>query len=225
MAMAALGAFYPAVDATAGEKERKTAETTLLAPTPRWTTLLGKVLAVTCAAVVATALNLLGMGLAAEHLVAQLAGSTGFSIEIPWSSFLAIAPICLIFLFFLSSLLVAVASLANTFKQGQSLLGVMQQFIILPAVVAILPGLQLTVGIAWIPVVQTVLAFKAVLQTDGTEGGAGLLAFVVVGASQLLYAALALWISLRLSSRESLLSEGASLRRVFSLLRSRGSPG
>ena len=221
--MAVLGAFYPAVDLTAGEKERRTAETTMLLPTPRYAVLLGKVLSVFVATVVATSLNLVGMALAAEHLLAGMSRKGGFAIEIPWSSFLIIAPLCAIFLFAMSAFMVAVSSLADTFKQGQSLLGIVQQLFIIPAVLAILPGVKLTLGLALVPVVQTVLAFKEVLQTDG-DGGAGTMVFVVVGVSQLAYAALALFIAVRLTSRESLFAGGASLRRLVSLLRSKGAP-
>ena len=58
--MTVMGAFFPAVDLTAGERERQTAETTLLLPVPRAAVHLGKILAVCVAAVLATALNLLG---------------------------------------------------------------------------------------------------------------------------------------------------------------------
>ena len=66
--MSVLGAFFPAVDLTAGEKERGTAETTLLLPVPRTATHLGKILAVSAAAMIATALNLLALGLSLIHI-------------------------------------------------------------------------------------------------------------------------------------------------------------
>lgn len=224
VAMAVLGAFYPAVDTTAGEKERHTAETTLLAPTPRTAIFLGKVLAVFAAAAAATVLNLTGMALAAEHLLAGLSGGGGFSIEIPWSSFLAMAPLGAIFLLMVSASLVTVSSFAETFRQGQALLGVVQQVFILPAVVAILPGVKLTAALACVPVVQTVLAFKTLLQTGEPTGATNLPLFLVAAGTGLVYAGVTLGVGAHLARREALLTNGSSWRRLFTLLRSSGSP-
>ena len=75
-------------------------------------------------------------------------------------------------------------------------------------------------GLAFVPVVQTVLAFKTVLQ--GAAGHGAELAAVFV--SQLVYAAAVLVVSVRLSSREALLTSGASLRRALRLWRGEGAP-
>lgn len=219
--MAVMGAFYPAVDSTAGEKERGTAETTLLLPTPRVHVQLGKVLAVTVGSFVATVLNLIGLALAAEHL---LSGLGDISIQIPWSSLLAALPLCGAFLFTASAILVALASFTETFKQGQSLLGGVQMLFIFPAVVAIMPGMQLTPGLAVVPVVQTVLVFKALLQSVGSESAVSFAEYALVFGSQLLYACLAVWLSVKLSSREALQTSGASVRKIFALWRTEGTP-
>ncbi len=216
--MAVMGAFYPAVDVTAGEKERGTAETTLLLPVSRLGLQLGKVLVVTTGALVATVLNLFGLVLAAEPLVAGL--GKDIAIEVPWSTLFFALPFCAAFLVTTSALLVAIASFTNTFKQGQALLGGVQMIFILPAVLAIMPGVELRPDLALVPVVQTVLAFKTVLQGAGDHGRE----LVIVFVSQLVYAWLALLLSLRLSSREALLMSGASLRRVFVLWRTEGAP-
>jgi len=219
--MAVMGAFYPAVDSTAGEKERGTAETTLLLPVPRVAIQLGKVLAVSTGAFVATVLNLLGLALAAEHL---LAGLDDVSIQIPWASLFAALPLCGAFLFTASAIMVALASFTETFKQGQSLLGAVQLFFIFPAVIAIMPGMSLTPGLALVPVVQTVLAFKALLQGVGSDATVSSGATALVFVSQVVYAGLAVWVSVRLTSREALQTSGASLRRIFDLWRTPGTP-
>ena len=216
--MAVMGAFYPAVDVTAGEKERGTAETTLLLPVGRTELHVGKILSVCAAATIATVLNLLGLVVAAEPLLAGM--GAGVSIEVPWSSLLLAFPLCAAFLLTTSAILVAMATLTDTFKQGQALLGGVQLAFILPAMFGILPGIELSPGLALVPVVQTVLAFKTVLQGTAGHGVELLLVFV----SQLAYAWLALKLSMRLSSREALLVSGASIRRLFSLWRTEGAP-
>ncbi len=221
--MGILGAFYPAVDATAGEKERHTAETTLLLPVPRTGIYLGKVLAIATASFVATGLNLGGMALAAEHLLASMPGADAVAIEIPWGAFLRVLPLGLVFLFSMSAVLFAVSSLADTFKQGQSLLGTVQMLFLFPAMVGVLPGIELNAGLALLPVVQTVLAFKAILQTSASES-ANLLHLALAFVSQLLYAALAIYLALRLTSRESLQTGQARGRRWLSLMRTTRTP-
>ena len=55
--MSVMGSFFPAVDLTAGEKERTTVETTLVLPVRRLAVQPGKILAVCAASVLATALK------------------------------------------------------------------------------------------------------------------------------------------------------------------------
>ena len=219
--MTVLGAFFPSVDLTAGEKERKTAETTLLAPIPRSATQLGKVLAVTAAAGVATTVNLVGMSLAAEHLLASF-GDKAPQIEVPWLALLKAIPLGLVFLLATSAIMTALASFADTFKQGQALMNSVMMLFIFPAFFAMMPGVDLSPELALVPVIQTVLGFKALLAPGGLEGQ--LFAFALVVVSQLVYAGLALWVSLRLTTRESLALGAAKASQLTSLLRSRGAP-
>ena len=61
--MVMLGAFHPAIDITAGERERGTLETTLSAPIARSALMAGKVLAVATLAAISGMLNLASMSL------------------------------------------------------------------------------------------------------------------------------------------------------------------
>lgn len=218
--MAVLGAFFPALDATAGEKERRTAETTLLLPVPRTGVLLGKVLAVSVFATAAATLNVGGLLAAAESLLAGL-GVGQDEFQVPWSRFPPALPLLLVFLVTTSALMVAIGSFAETFKQGQALLGPVQMVVLLPAILVSMPGIELTPVLAVVPVAQTALAFKAILQGDARALELGL---VVV--SQLVYAALALGLALRLGSHEALLfgGGGKGRARLRALLRAGSAP-
>ena len=61
--MSLTGAFYPAIDLCAGEKERGTMETLLISPATRAEIVLGKFLTVMLASVMTAVLNLVSMGL------------------------------------------------------------------------------------------------------------------------------------------------------------------
>lgn len=215
--MCVMGAFFPAVDLTAGEKERATVETTLLLPVKRLAVQQGKILAVCASSVLATALNLLALGLSAGHLLSMISRRFEVGVtELPVLALVAILPLALLFAFFVSAVLVAVASLAASFKEGQALLGPVQMVFILPAMAGVLPGLELDLRTAAIPVVNVVLAFRAMLQHRALP-----LEYAVTAATLLLYALIAIRLAVRVLDRETvaLASETLPLRRIFALLR------
>lgn len=218
--MCVMGAFFPAVDVVAGEKERSTAETTLLLPVPRAAVHQGKILAVSAASVLASTLNLAALGLSAGHLLSMLRTGFGSNLsELPILALFGVLPLALLFAFFVSSILVGVASLASTFREGQALLGPVQMVFILPAIAGVMPGLELSLGTACVPVLNVVLAFRAMLQGQVLPGE-----YALTGLSLLFYALIAIRVALRVLSREDvqLSRETISLSRIASVLRSTG---
>ncbi len=214
--MCVLGAFFPAVDLTAGERERSTEETTLLVPAPRFAVHQGKILAVCVTAVLATACNLFALGLSASHLLSMLGAefASGFT-GIPAMAFLAVAPLAVLFSFFVAAVLTGVASFARTFKEGQALLGPAQLVFILPAMIGVVPGVELNLKTAAIPVVNVVLAFRGLLQ-----GRMQPQAYMLTILSLLLFAVLSIRLSVWLLSRE----QRPSMGRFKALRRSRAVP-
>jgi ABC-type Na+ efflux pump permease subunit len=216
--MSVIGAFFPAVDMTCGERERKTAETTMLLPIPRNAVHLGKILAVCVAAILATSLNLSALALSAEHLLRMLPsrGAT-VRVDLPVRAFFQAAPLLLLFAFFVSSILTGVAALARTFKEGQALLGPVQILFVIPAMAGTLPGVELTPALAGIPVVNVVLCFKSLLRGESIAVPYAITAASLVGLS---VAAIAL--SVWTLSRESLLVSdgGTAWSRFLGVLRS-----
>ncbi len=204
--MAVMGSFFPAVDLTAGEKERGTAETTLLVPLARSSIITGKVLAVGALGMTATALSLFALSLSAEHLLSALPVAVDLSISIPTIAIIGAIPLAFFFSLFVSASLTACASLAATFKEGQALLGPVQMVFILPAMVGIIPGIQLTYSMALVPVINVVLAFRAMLMGQPLYGP-----YCVTALALALYAWLALRLALHLLSRESVLLAGKTL--------------
>ena len=217
--MCFLGAFFPAVDLTAGEKERGCAETTLLLPVPRTAVHLGKILAVGTTAVLATALNLIAIGFSARHLLSALGPAAQIDVRFPITGLIAIMPFALLFAFFVSAVLTSVAGLASSFKEGQALLGPAQMLFIVPAMGGVMPGLELTPALAFVPVLDIVLAFKAILL-----GKLLVLEYALTALASLIYAAAAILFAMRMLSRESLWISGRGfpLSRLWRLWRSQG---
>jgi ABC-type Na+ efflux pump permease subunit len=195
--MTVMGAFYPAVDLTAGERERRTEDTTLLLPVPRAAVHQGKILAVCVTAVTATALNLLALGLSAGHLVAMARLGPELEIELPVEAFLAIAPLALLFALFVSAVLTGIAAFARTFQEGQALLGPVQMVFILPAMAGVIPGVELSPGLACVPVLNVVFAFRGLLQGRDMP-----LEYGITAVSLLVCAAIAVVLAMRVLGRE-----------------------
>lgn len=219
--MTVIGAFYPAVDFTAGERERNTAETTLLLPVPRLAIHQGKILAVCACAIVATTLNLLALALSAGHLVNMLRDQTELEIVLPLGALAAVVPLALLFAVFVSAVLTSVAALARTFKEGQALLGPVQMLFLFPAMAGAIPGLELTTPLCFVPVVNVVLAFRSLLKGQWMPLEYGLTALTL-----LVLAIAAMWIALRVLGRESLSGSMTRprLQDLFGLLRRKVEP-
>ena len=66
------GAFYPAVDLCAGEKERGTLETLLSSPALRSEIVWGKLLTVMTFSIATALLNLTSLGITAQYVINQL---------------------------------------------------------------------------------------------------------------------------------------------------------
>jgi sodium transport system permease protein len=168
------GAFYPAVDLCAGEKERGTLETLLSSPALRTEIVWGKMLTVMTFSAVTALLNLLSLGFTARYIVAQLkmlpAGDMTQGLDLPpvastlWL-ILALAPMSALF----SALCLACAAFARSSKEGQyylmPLLLVTMPLMMLPMA----PGSELNLGNSLIPVTGVVLLLMGLVQGNYAE--------------------------------------------------------
>ncbi|HUU45810.1 MAG TPA: ABC transporter permease subunit [Acidobacteriota bacterium] len=202
MILTMTGGMYPALDITAGEKERNTLETLLAAPVARWHLAVGKFLTVFTAGMVTMLLATTSMTLSVmmsavqfNSQAAELAPFTPTGATVAWIILLMI-PVATLF----SAVLIAVAVSARSYKEGQSYVTPMFIAVILPAMVSIIPGIELEWGLVFVPVVNLCLALKEVLL--GIHQPLKILA--VFGVTTL-YAALALFVATRIFQRESVL--------------------
>ena len=192
--MVIVGGMYPALDATAGERERSTWETTLTAATDRVNVLAGKYLYVAALSTTAGLLNFTAMSLSMRTLMAPLLGDRLGSVAftIPWASVPLIVVVTVLLALFVSALLMIVASFARTFKDAQSLAGpFVTVMILVPAVFMQFPGLELTTWLACVPIINVCLVFR--------EAIGGVYHWPQIGLT-LLMEGLCIWIVLRLAS-------------------------
>jgi sodium transport system permease protein len=154
------GAFYPAVDLCAGEKERGTLETLLSSPAARGEIVLGKLATIMLFSMITALLNVLGMGLTGWLILGRIDGIG----PPPWGAavwlLVALVPMSLLF----SALCLALAAFARSTKEGQyylmPLLLVTMPLVVLPMA----PGVELNLGYSLIPVTGVVLLLKTALE-------------------------------------------------------------
>jgi len=154
------GAFYPAIDLCAGEKERGTLETLLCSPAERSEIVVGKLLTIMLFSILTVVLNLLSMGITGWMLMSQMPG-LGLPPPVAIVA-LAIAVVPMAALF--STLCLALAAFARSTKEGQyylmPLLCITLPLVMLP----MSPGVDLNLGNSLIPVTGVVLLLRSVLE-------------------------------------------------------------
>jgi sodium transport system permease protein len=172
------GAFYPAVDLCAGEKERGTLETLLCSPALRSEIVVGKLATVMLFSIFTAVLNLVSMGITGQVVAAHLPGLGMPPATAIAALLLALLPISALF----SALCLALAAFARSSKEGQyylmPLLLVVMPLVILP----MSPGVELNFGNSLIPITGVVLLLRSVLEGNYWQAVQFLPAVVVVTA-------------------------------------------
>ena len=193
--MTVTGAFYPAVDLAAGEKERGTMETLLISPARRTELVLAKFLTILVFSIATALLNLVSLGLTATYMFqlvgavnpnAQAAVAAPTNFGMLWI-LVMILPLAALF----SALSLALATFARSTREGQYYLSPLMIVVMLLVALTAAPGVEIQPFHSVLPVIGPILLLKQ-LMVDPTS--AETLAYLpaVLGAS-FAYAGLALW--------------------------------
>ncbi len=160
--MTVTGGVYPAIDLTAGERERNTLETLMTLPVPRFRLLLAKFVAVVAVTMLTGLMNLLAMSLTlyALQLDKTLLGGDGFTFGLGCKLFLALSAFAL----FYSAVLLLLTSSARSFKEAQAYLIPLLLLSIAPGLVILIPGWNLASGTAVLPLVNMLLLSRELLE-------------------------------------------------------------
>jgi len=209
-----MGALYPAIDTTAGEKERGTLETLLTLPVNNMELITAKFLAVSTIAVAAAILNLLSMG----GLTAFMASSMNMlseNMNVDLVSFIpsmGVTFICiLVFALFASAVSLCSCIMAKSFKEAQNLTTPIMLIFLLGGMAGMIPSLELTEKTALIPVVNITLLIASIFKFHFD-----LSIIAIVLFSNIAYSALAVVIMTRLFSSEDILfADSAASFRIM----------
>jgi sodium transport system permease protein len=205
-----IGSMYPAMDITAGEKERGTMETLLCSPAARTDIVLGKFLMVLTGGLSAVVFSLLSFGLTLLLLGHSMGAAAGpaanalaAGVDLPTIDpvgvlgvLAMVLPVAVLF----SAIVFTVSLFAKSQKEAQSYLTPFIFAVIIPSIVALLPGIELNLGLALIPVVNISLVCKEML-----SGVWHWDYIAVIFGSTALYATAALAIADRMFRREDVI--------------------
>jgi sodium transport system permease protein len=210
--MAVTGAFYPAIDLGAGEKERGTMETLLISPATRKEIVTGKFLTVMLFSISTALLNLASIGYTGKHMLSARGGAMhnpAADVSFPgwqplfWVVLLAI-PLAALF----SALSLAFAMFARSTKEGQYYLTPLLMVTMGLMMFSLNPAVELTPFYSVLPVVGPSLLLKALIL--GSSPGGSLPFFAVaVTLSSVCYSLLALWWAIEQFQREDVLFRDA----------------
>lgn len=208
------GAMYPAMDLTAGEKERGTMETLLCSPVGRTEIVFGKFLVVLTASLATVVLSALstavtfgaGTLLFARETFATVAQDTGGAAAraaLPslhpggfLLSLTMVLPIAILF----SSVLFTLSLFAKSYKEAQSYVSPLVIVVLLPAMLATLPGIDLSTTLACIPILNVALLCKELV-----SGIFNWPSIALIFVSTSVYAAASLAWAVKMFNRESVL--------------------
>lgn len=209
--MALLGSFLPAIDLTAGEKERGTMQTLLCAPLHPIEIITGKFLAVWSISLLTGLANVVSLALTTRRLLPE-----GVTVA---PSIFALTFVLLIPVTMLSAALaLALAVFAKDFKDAQNALMPAYFPLMLLAGLSALPVVELTVWTTYVPVLNIAVLIKSLFMGDAPVD----LTFATL-ISSTIYACLGLLLAARVFEREQVLLGGhESARAILGLTRRAG---
>ena len=196
------GAMYPAIDLGAGEKERGTLETLLVAPATRMEILLGKFGVITLAGILSAGISLLGIYISIKTLKEIPKELMTFIFEIlqPDTIILLITLLLPLTIFF-AAILLMLSIYSKSFKEAQSIITPLNFAIIFPIFIgSLIPGIQLNNYTALIPILNIALASKEIV-----AGTVKIFPIFLVYLSSTILAGLGLYICSKWFQRENII--------------------
>lgn len=200
------GAIYPAIDMTAGEKERGTMETLLISPAERTEIVAGKFLAVSGlafgTAVWNVALMVIAVGVAQVLFPYPLLSTAGLAACV-----VAALPVALL----LAAGCITLGVFARSTKEGNYYM-VPMFFLVLPlAYWSMAPGIELDAHMSWVPVTNALLVQQRLLSVRPDPFPWQHVPAVVLSMSACI--GLALWAAVQQFRREAVLFREAEQGR------------
>ena len=215
-----MGTMYPAIDTTAGEKERGTLETLLTLPIKNHEMIFAKFIMVALMGIISALLNVISMGFMIFYMVklvqSEAAVSLGFDLKsFNFASFLPASLVTILaimaFSLFISAVTMCITALAKSYKEANNYITPLTLVVMLTGYIGFIPNIELTNKMAMIPVANICLLVKNLLLFKADVGP-----IAIVLLSNVTYAGLAIMLLSKIYDSESVLfDEGRSALQLF----------
>lgn len=204
-----MGTMYPAIDATAGEKERGTLETLLTLPVKNHEIIIAKFLTVAFMGIVSAFMNIISMAVMIIYMVKLLStkavGNMGLDIKnfnvatfVPAMIVTILA--VLAFSLFISAVTMCITAFAKSYKEANNYITPLTLVVMFTAYIGFIPNIELTRNMALIPVANICLLIKELLLFKAQMN-----MIIVVLVSNIVYAILAILLLSRIYDSENVL--------------------
>ena len=187
-----MGTMYPAIDTTAGERERGTLETILTLPVTNRQLIVSKFITVAGIGMISAFLNILSMGGIAFYIyqIMELESDTqAFDI----GKFIPAILVCILAVFafslFISAVTMCVTSFAKSYKEANNYITPLMLVVMFIGYIGFIPNIELTQTMAMVPVANICLLIKNMLvfKIDYTAIAVVLLANVAYAVLAILF--------------------------------------
>ena len=161
-----MGTMYPAIDTTAGERERGTLETILTLPVTNRQLIVSKFITVAVIGMISALLNILSMGGIALYMYEIMELQTDMG-SFDMAKFIPAILVCMLavlaFSLFISAVTMCVTSFAKSYKEANNYITPLTLVVMLTGYIGFIPNLELTQGMAMVPVANICLLIKNML--------------------------------------------------------------
>ncbi|MDD6328712.1 MAG: ABC transporter permease [Lachnospiraceae bacterium] len=210
-----LGTMYPAIDTTAGERERGTLETILTLPISNNELIFSKFLTVATIGIVSALLNIIamcGVGVYMFHMVEQVNGAdTAFDMS-RFLPAILIGVLCVFaFAVFISAMSMCFCAFAKSYKEANNYMTPLMLIVMFASFGSFLPNVTLTNHMALVPVANICLLIRDLLAFKINIG-----ITLIVLTSNVIYGVLAILFLGKIYKSEAILfGDGSTSVQIF----------
>ncbi|MDE6212416.1 MAG: ABC transporter permease [Lachnospiraceae bacterium] len=209
-----MGTMYPAIDTTAGERERGTLETILTLPVTNRQLIVSKFITVAVIGIASALLNILSMGAITFYMYKMMDMQTDMG-SFDLAKFIPAILVCILAVFafslFISAVAMCVTSFAKSYKEANNYITPLMLVVMFVGYVGFIPNIELTQTMAMVPVANICLLVKNMLLFKVDYA-----AIAMVLLSNVAYAVIAiLFLSKIYDSEAILFSDGKAGLQLF----------
>ena len=210
-----LGTMYPAIDTTAGERERGTLETILTLPVSNHELIMSKFLTVATIGVASAILNIIsmcGVGAYMYNMMQKVSDSISGIDMTKFVPAIIVGVLCVLaFAIFMSAITMCVCAFAKSYKEANNYITPLMLVIMFASFIGFIPNVTLTANMALVPVANICLLIRDLL---AFKINIGIIAIVLM--SNVVYGILAITFLGRIYNSESILfGDGSAGVQIF----------